>query len=139
MPPLLTDKYLAGHVNMEGCRGGFQTRPYSQQTVCRPISIWLTGGNPQDPGGSRTTWTPGGGLKVKKSGAEGTSSFTWVKLKRLSSPKALVNSSFSTGWVLGVDGKGETLELRLLLFGKQVDDKAGALPGRPLPRNGEVL
>ena len=48
------------------------------------------------PGVSRTTWTPGGGVKVKKSGAAGTSSFTWVKVKRLSSPMALVKSSFST-------------------------------------------
>ena len=49
-----------------------------------------------EPGVSRTTWTPGGGVNVKKSGAAGTSSFTWVKVKRLSSPRALLKSSFST-------------------------------------------
>ena len=61
-----------------------------------PVLISLTIHQGLEPGVSRTTWTPGGGVKVKKSGAAGTSSFTWVKVKRLSSPRALLKSSFST-------------------------------------------
>ena len=45
---------------------------------------------------SRTTCTPGGGLKVKKSLPSFTSSFIWEKVKRVSSPRALANSSRST-------------------------------------------